>query len=139
MNIANLLAPTFPVALSRAREGLYIFGHAQNLSSRSPMWRKIVEELEEKGLIGPALPIACYRHSDVVKYVSEPGQLPQMAPDGSLYCQTLSVIINTHCHIKGGCLENCEIRLNCGHLCPFKVGLNYLSLKTKLIIDRNDL
>ncbi|KAF8813222.1 P-loop containing nucleoside triphosphate hydrolase protein, partial [Phlegmacium glaucopus] len=89
------------VALSRAREGLYIFGHAQNLSSRSGMWGKIIEELEEKSLVGPALPIACHRHPDVVKYVSEPGQLPQFAPDG-------------------GCLENCESRLNCGHLCPFK-------------------
>ncbi|KAF8808643.1 hypothetical protein BYT27DRAFT_7188610 [Phlegmacium glaucopus] len=89
------------VALSRAREGLYIFGHAQNLSSRSGMWGKIIEELEEKSLVGPALPIACHRHPDVVKYVSEPGQLPQFAPDG-------------------GCLEKCGSRLDCGHLCPFK-------------------
>ena len=59
------------------------------------MWRKIVEELEGKGLIGPALPIACYRHSDAVKYVSEPGQLPQMAPDGSFHCQTSPMIILT--------------------------------------------
>jgi len=47
------------------------------------MWGKIIEELEEKGLVGPALPIVCHRHSVPVKYVSEPGQLPQLAPDGS--------------------------------------------------------
>ena len=86
MNTTYLLTPTSPVALSRAREGLYIFGHAQNLSSRSGMWGKIIEELEEKGLVGSALPIVCHHHSDVAKYVSEPGQLPQIAPDGS-FCR----------------------------------------------------
>ena len=59
------------------------------------MWRKIIEELEEKGLMGPALPIACHRHSDEVKYVSEPGQLPQVAPDGSFCRKVLIVIILT--------------------------------------------
>ena len=107
------------MALSRAREGLYIFGHAQNLSSRSGMWGKIVEELEETGLVGPALPISCHRHSKEVKYVSEPGMLPQIAPDGSFCHEVLSVIILT-----AVCLEACKIRLNCGHLCPFKVGLS---------------
>ena len=83
------------MALSRAREGLYIFGQAQNLSSRSGMWGKIIEELEEKGLVGPALPITCHRHPDVVTYVSEPGQLPQIAPDGSLYYKNLPLIMLT--------------------------------------------
>ena len=83
------------MALSRAREGLYIFGHAQNLSARSDMWGKIIEELEEKGLVGPALPIVCNRHSDAVKYVSEPGQLPQIAPDGSFYREAFPIIILT--------------------------------------------
>lgn len=46
------------------------------------MWRSIVEELEANGNIGPALPISCYRHQDKKEYVSEPGQLPQIAPDG---------------------------------------------------------
>jgi hypothetical protein len=95
MNIKYLLTPTSPVALSRAREGLYIFGNAQNLSSRSGMWGTIIEELEEKGLVGPALPIACHRHPDAVEYVSEPGQLPQIAPDGLFCCEALPVIIFT--------------------------------------------
>ena len=94
MNTADLLTPT-AVALSRAREGLYIFGHAQNLSSRSGMWGKVIEELEEKGLVGSALPIICHRHSDVAKYVSEPGQLPEIAPDGWFCLKALPVIILT--------------------------------------------
>ena len=83
------------VALSRAREGLYIFGHAQNLSSRSGMWGKIIEQLEEKSLVGSALPIVCHRHPNVAEYVSEPGRLPQIAPDGSFSRKAFPVIILT--------------------------------------------
>ena len=70
------------MALSRAREGLFIFGNADNLSSRSKMWRSIIEELEGIDCLGPALPVACHRHPSVVEYVSKPGILPQIAPDG---------------------------------------------------------
>ncbi|KAI6021428.1 hypothetical protein BKA83DRAFT_166314 [Pisolithus microcarpus] len=49
------------VALSRAREGLYIFGNADNLSSQSGMWRSIIEELQANDSLGTALPIACFR------------------------------------------------------------------------------
>lgn len=89
------------VALSRAREGLFIFGNADILSSRSKMWRSIIEELETGGNLGPALPISCHRHQDKTEYVSEPGKLPEIAPDG-------------------GCMRPCDFRLECGHLCPFK-------------------
>ncbi|KAJ8583241.1 hypothetical protein M405DRAFT_937339 [Rhizopogon salebrosus TDB-379] len=89
------------VALSRAREGLFIFGNAANLSSRSLMWHHVIEELETNEALGPALPIACHRHPETLEYVSVPGQLPQIAPDG-------------------GCMRPCDFRLNCGHMCPFK-------------------
>jgi hypothetical protein len=71
-----------PVALSRAREGLFIFGNAANLSSRSRMWHHIIEELETNEALGPGLPIACHLHPETLEYVSVPGQLPQIAPDG---------------------------------------------------------
>ncbi|OAX35179.1 hypothetical protein K503DRAFT_868436 [Rhizopogon vinicolor AM-OR11-026] len=93
------LAPD--VALSRAREGLFIFGNAANLASRSPMWQRIIDELETNEALGPALPVACHRHPETLEYVSKPGQLPQLAPDG-------------------GCMRPCDFRLNCGHVCPFK-------------------
>ncbi|KAI9460073.1 hypothetical protein HD554DRAFT_1598622 [Boletus coccyginus] len=89
------------VALSRAREGLYIFGNAENLSSRSRMWRSILDELDAQDALGPALPVACHRHRERVEYVSFPGQLSRIAPDG-------------------GCMEQCDMLLKCGHLCPFK-------------------
>ncbi|KAH0839427.1 hypothetical protein J3R83DRAFT_202 [Lanmaoa asiatica] len=96
-----LLTHFSAVALSRAREGLYIFGNADNLSSRSRMWRSIIEELDAQDGLGPGLPVACHRHRNKVEYVSRPGQLSRIAPDG-------------------GCMEQCDTLLKCGHLCPFK-------------------
>ncbi|KIK93721.1 hypothetical protein PAXRUDRAFT_828683 [Paxillus rubicundulus Ve08.2h10] len=89
------------VALSRAREGLFIFGNAENLSSRSRMWRSIIEELQTNDAIGPGFPVACHRHPEQVRCISQPGQLTKLAPDG-------------------GCMEPCDTKLRCGHLCPFK-------------------
>ncbi|EJF65241.1 P-loop containing nucleoside triphosphate hydrolase protein [Dichomitus squalens LYAD-421 SS1] len=89
------------VALSRAREGMYIMGNATNLSARSKMWREVIEELGRRDCLGTAFPIACQRHPHTVESISKPGQLPRIAPDG-------------------GCLLQCDTRLKCGHLCPYK-------------------
>jgi hypothetical protein len=70
------------VALSRAKHGLYILGNAQNLTSRSPMWRAIIEELEARQELGEGLPVACNRHPETKAVISKPGQLPRFAPDG---------------------------------------------------------
>jgi hypothetical protein len=48
------------------------------------MWREVIEELQREDAIGDAFPIACHRHQDTVEYVSEPGKLPRVAPDGKL-------------------------------------------------------
>jgi hypothetical protein len=48
------------------------------------MWHSIIEELDSIDCVGPALPIACYRHPDKVEYISKPGTLPQISPDGIL-------------------------------------------------------
>lgn len=71
-----------PVALSRAREGLIIFGNTIDLSSRSQMWRSIIEELESQDAVGDALPVTCNNHPQAVEYISEPGKLQQVSPDG---------------------------------------------------------
>lgn len=79
---AWLLMMFFTVAVSRAKEGLFILGNAENLASRSEMWRSIVEELENNECLGDALPIACPNHPEAVEYISQPGKLPRIAPDG---------------------------------------------------------
>lgn len=46
------------------------------------MWRTIIEELEKDEAVGAAFPVICNQHPDTVHPVSEPGQLPRIAPDG---------------------------------------------------------
>lgn len=46
------------------------------------MWRSVIEELDSQDSLGPALPVACHRHRKTVEYISSPGQLSQIAPDG---------------------------------------------------------
>ena len=46
------------------------------------MWQHIIDELETNEALGPALPVACHRHPETLEYVSKPGQLPELAPDG---------------------------------------------------------
>ncbi|KAL0951932.1 hypothetical protein HGRIS_008585 [Hohenbuehelia grisea] len=89
------------VALSRAKEGLYILGNASLLSERSRMWKSVIDQLEEANALGTALPVACARHPEKKNLVSEPGQLPSLAPDG-------------------GCLYPCDFLLRCDHVCPYK-------------------
>ncbi|KAJ7651473.1 hypothetical protein DFH06DRAFT_1207067 [Mycena polygramma] len=89
------------VALSRAKEGLFILGNAAQLASRSKMWRDVIEQLDDADCVGTAFPIACHRHPHQVELISEPGRLPLFAPDG-------------------GCLQPCSYRLKCGHVCHYK-------------------
>ena len=73
-----------PVALSRARHGLYILGNASDLSSQSPMWETVIGELREQGCLDKELPIICHRHPEELRYVSKPGDLPRLSPDGKI-------------------------------------------------------
>ncbi|XP_034252312.1 NFX1-type zinc finger-containing protein 1-like [Thrips palmi] len=50
------------VALSRARNGLYIFGNIDLLASQSPVWEKLKEVLNKQGAVGPGLPVVCSNH-----------------------------------------------------------------------------
>lgn len=99
-------------------------GNAGNLAARSQMWRDVLEELEDKECVGTAIPIVCQQHSDDIKMVSKPGQLPRIAPDG-MY--TISINISRYLILMfalGGCMRQCNARLKCGHLCPYKVRID---------------
>ncbi|KAI1789279.1 hypothetical protein LXA43DRAFT_590107 [Ganoderma leucocontextum] len=86
------------VALSRAKHGLYIFGNVANLR-QNPTWSTILDDMENRGQIGSALPIICPRHPKEAHMVSKPGELPLYAP-------------------AGGCVLPCGAQLACGHICP---------------------
>lgn len=70
------------MALSRARLGLYILGNADDLSSQSDEWRKIIEHLKRSDALGDAIPLACQRHPEIERLVSNPSDFLQVAPDG---------------------------------------------------------
>lgn len=70
------------VALSRAKEGMFIFGEAPLLASRSHMWRSVIDELDSIGCIGPGIPISCQSHPELTNMARKPGEIRQFAPDG---------------------------------------------------------
>lgn len=71
------------VALSRAREGLYILGNADDLvTSGSKMWTGVIDQLRRNEQIGPAFPLSCSRHPTTLLAASKPGQIAMHAPDG---------------------------------------------------------
>jgi hypothetical protein len=80
---------------------MYILGNASNLR-KNETWRTVLDEMENEDLIGYAFPIVCPRHPIIKRFVSKPGELPMLAPEG-------------------GCLRPCEYRLSCGHVCPSMV------------------
>lgn len=84
------------------------------------MWHSVIEELDVQDALGPGLPIACHRHPERVEYVSRPGQLSRIAPDG-MFNWSFPLMVLWFTILAGGCMEQCDTLLKCGHLCPFKV------------------
>ena len=56
-------------------------GNASNLR-KNTTWSTILDEMEKMGQVGFGFPIACARHPDRAEIISEPGQLPSVAPLG---------------------------------------------------------
>ena len=120
----------FPVALSRAKEGLFILGNAPQLATRSSLWRHVIEELEQEDSLGEAFPIACHRHPESTTYISAPGKLSEVAPDGELdhdYCPEMLKL-----QISRGLLEAMRLQTQMwpclsvqGRLFPFITVIDY--------------
>ncbi|KAH9330791.1 hypothetical protein KI387_002899, partial [Taxus chinensis] len=94
LKIANRVC----VALSRAKKGLYIFGNAELLASKSSLWESIIQKLGNAKSIGPALSLACQNHPKTETKVSQAEDFRQVE--------------------DGGCSKPCEYQLKCGHACP---------------------
>ena len=93
------------VALSRAKQGLYVMGNFSMLEKESSLWAKMMETAKEAGCFGDALSLFCENHpqDDGVKVTTADdfNKVPE-----------------------GGCLKPCQARLPCGHVCP-RVCHNY--------------
>ncbi|KAF4525633.1 hypothetical protein B566_EDAN001232, partial [Ephemera danica] len=86
------------VALSRARQALYIVGNMELLSGASDIWKAVQASLLDIDSLGPALPLKCQVHQHQQLAVSLPEDFRKYAPEG-------------------GCTEICTVTLNCGHVC----------------------
>ncbi|KAK6492324.1 NFX1-type zinc finger-containing protein 1-like [Huso huso] len=84
------------VSLSRAKKGLFCIGNMSMLST-VPLWSKIMNVLRSNGQIGEALMVRCENHPETANFVSAAEDFLKVP--------------------QGGCLERCEYRLNCGHVC----------------------
>ncbi|XP_046562907.1 LOW QUALITY PROTEIN: NFX1-type zinc finger-containing protein 1-like [Haliotis rubra] len=85
------------VALSRAKEGLYVIGNMECLGKASSLWDKVVTKAEEKGMCGNVLKLKCSKHPERMMGV-------KTAKDFDQYSD-------------GGCSQACNARLSCGHTC----------------------
>ena len=85
------------VALSRAKKGFYCIGNFDLLSKHSDIWSKIVADLKGSSSIGNAVPLVCQIHGEEVA-AETAEDFSEKVPDG-------------------GCLQRCEVRLECGHAC----------------------
>ncbi len=85
------------VALSRAKKGFYCVGNMTLLAKESELWSKIVQEMRNNGIVGPALELCCQIHPDTSFLASQSTDFKN-APEG-------------------GCTRPCEFRLGCGHVC----------------------
>ncbi|GBM69727.1 NFX1-type zinc finger-containing protein 1 [Araneus ventricosus] len=85
------------VALSRAKRALYCVGNFGMLMEKSPIWKNIIQILEENQAIGPSLQLTCQNHPQAYNSVSIDKDFDTLR--------------------EGGCTRICEFSLTCGHTC----------------------
>ncbi|GLH02045.1 Regulator of nonsense transcripts 1 homolog [Gryllus bimaculatus] len=85
------------VALSRAKEGLYIVGNMDNLVESSKIWPKIKDSLMKQESYGTHLTLQCEIHHDQQTLVNCAEDFKKVP--------------------EGGCSLLCEVQLQCGHQC----------------------
>jgi hypothetical protein len=88
------------VLLSRAQHGMYLIGNS-NTYGHVPMWAKVLSLLERNSRVGPRLELQCPRHPKADLLVAQPDHFAKVSPEG-------------------GCVLQCDKRLECGHSCIYR-------------------
>ncbi|XP_045518315.1 NFX1-type zinc finger-containing protein 1-like [Pieris brassicae] len=86
------------VALSRAKEGFYIFGNINMLKSQSELWKNISATLEQEDSVGSSIELQCLFHPEQITNITTDVDFDKVP--------------------EGGCLLKCNLSLSCGHVCP---------------------
>ena len=88
------------VALSRAKQGLYIVGNLDQLCASTPLWQTIRDSLQETGSVGESLTLVCQNHPYERREVKTGEEIAHESPEG-------------------GCRNHCGMTIpRCGHICP---------------------
>ncbi|XP_015379679.1 PREDICTED: NFX1-type zinc finger-containing protein 1-like [Diuraphis noxia] len=85
------------VALSRAKNGLYIIGNMENLYNSGNLWKEIKQKFVDQDSFGNELTLKCEVHRDALTKVSK--------------CEDFNPIL------EGGCSMICNDLMKCGHYC----------------------
>lgn len=85
------------VALSRAKKGFFCIGNIELFEAKNDLWKKIIEEMRAVGNVGKTLSLSCQNHPQAKIEASRKEDFAK-APNG-------------------GCMMQCEFRLQCGHVC----------------------
>ena len=87
------------VALSRAKIGFYCIGNFDLFVKHSMLWENVIESMKKEISVSSYLPLICKSHNEI-SLVCSPRELNE--------------------HAEGGCLNLCNARLDCGHICSKK-------------------
>ncbi|TFY62891.1 hypothetical protein EVJ58_g3578 [Rhodofomes roseus] len=122
------------VALSRAREGLYILGNAADLKSRSEMWDDVISELEKR----QAAYVHCYQLDNLAEVtcnVKVTKRLPRCEHETTMACSQdpAGIACRAVCGgVMGCCGRNCKAQ------CSQCQDLNAVTDDTQLSIQRTN-
>lgn len=86
------------VALSRAKDGFYIFGNGSFLAEHNEVWSFVEEKMYRQGRSSNSLPLTCSNHGNMI-WIKFPEEFDDL---------------------DGGCHQPCGGNLDCGHKCPFR-------------------
>ncbi|CAB3261339.1 unnamed protein product [Arctia plantaginis] len=123
------------VALSRAKEGFYMFGNINMLKTKSELWRKIAATLESNGSLGTVLNLKCQVHPDNITPIVTTEDFHKVPEGGCLrkcnYMYTCGHRCVLYCHgydrghVETKCFEPCErVLCDLGHVCPLKCSMD---------------
>ncbi|XP_071505637.1 NFX1-type zinc finger-containing protein 1-like [Diadema antillarum] len=93
LGISNRLC----VSLSRAKKGMFCIGNFTMLAKHSDLWKNIFQDLQSTDSIGNSLKLQCKNHPDIQTDVKSSEDFDSVP--------------------GGGCLQPCDTRLDCGHVC----------------------
>ncbi|RJE24061.1 Helicase [Aspergillus sclerotialis] len=113
------------VALSRAKQGLYIFGNAKCLAEANKLWSVVITMLKEGNTpaekkLGSHIPLTCERHGRKT-FVDVLNRLNGGCPQPCSRFRSCGHHCKANCHAcscdEFECYERCGKRMVCDHIC----------------------